>query len=135
MVSVHVYQVWAFLHLHFKRNIVKQRHTKKAKMGYLDSIDLEHCSVFILFYYWVIFGFISTNHYQVMEIWQKLEARAVGVASIGTLNVATIFAHTLIMCGVHNMHNYAPIYCHYIYIPSNILEYTAFGFFFQKRVT
>ena len=31
MVSVHVYQVWAFLHLHFKRN--KQRHTKKAKMG------------------------------------------------------------------------------------------------------
>ena len=44
MVSVHVYQVWAFLHLHFKRN-----KTKKAKMGYLDSIDLEHCKLLFLF--------------------------------------------------------------------------------------
>ena len=41
MVSVHVCQVSSFCSLHFKRN--KQRHTKKAKMGNLDSIGLEHC--------------------------------------------------------------------------------------------
>ena len=50
MVSVHVCQVSSFCNLHFKRN--KQRHTKKAKMGNLDSIGLEHCMVLVIVQIW-----------------------------------------------------------------------------------
>ena len=49
--------------------------------NYLIKFIFMECSVFILFYYWVIFGFIrSANHYQVMQNVIK-EARADRVAS------------------------------------------------------
>ena len=70
---------------HYYRNIYEKKdlgiriviHVKMDTKYYLIKLIFAECSVFILFYYWAIFGLHFSK--------PKLESRSVGVAS--TLNV------------------------------------------------